>query len=145
MSYTGSKAQTGAGTTLSIGATPTLIGEVKNIKLNGRKFDTDDVTNMSSTVKEFIATMMDPGEVSFDFNRVSSDAGQVALEAAFSAGSLSAFTIQLPKAPSQTTTGDKYAFSALVTECDYSFETTKADAGSAKLKISGTIVETIGT
>jgi hypothetical protein len=145
MSYTGSKAITGAGTTISIGTTPTLIGEVKNVKINGRKFDTDDVTNMSSTQKEFIATILDEGEISFDFNRVSTDAGQMALEAAFVAGTTNPFTVQLPKTSAQTTAGDKYTFNALITECNYSFEVTKADAGDCKLKISGLLTMIAGS
>jgi hypothetical protein len=145
MSYNGSKAVTGAGSTLSIGTTPVLIGEITSLKLSGRKFGTDNATNMSSTVEEFIATIADMGEWACDFNRVSSDAGQIALEAAFAAGQLNPFTIQLEKTPTQTTSGDSYTFKALITECDYSFEPTKKQVGSCKLKISGGLTPVTGS
>lgn len=146
MSYTKSAAITGAGTILSIGTVPTPVAEIKTIKLSGRKWDTDDVTNMSSPgYKEFIATIIDPGEFALEGNRVSSDLGQVAMEAAFAAGNLNPFTVQLPKTSAQTTKGDAYTFSALVTEIDYNFETSKADSFSAKLKVSGAVLLVAGS
>ena len=145
MSYNGSKAITGAGSILSIGSVPTAVGEIIDIKLSGRKWDTDDVTNMNSTMKEFISAIADPGEWSCTFNRVSADAGQVALEAAFASGVVTAFVIQLPKTAAQTTKGDSYTFNALVTEVNYSFEPTKADKGDCKLKVSGPITPVAGS
>jgi hypothetical protein len=146
MAYTKSAAITGAGTILSIGATPTPVAEIKSIKVSGRKWDTDDVTNMSSPgYKEFISTIIDPGEWALEGNRVSGDAGQAAMEAAFASGALTAFTVQLPVAGAQKTKGDCYTFNALVTEIDYSFETTKADSMSCKLKVSGAITLAVGS
>jgi hypothetical protein len=145
--YTGSKGQVGLGTILSIGSTPTVVGEVKSLKLNGRKWDTDDSTNMQSLAKEFISTIQDPGEWDIDFTRVSNDVGQIALEAAFASGAITTFTIQLPvnTKAGQSTTGDKFAFNALVTEVPYNFETTKIDSGSCKLKMSGPMTITVGS
>jgi hypothetical protein len=145
--YTGTKGQVGLGTILSIGATPTVVGEVKSLKLNGRKWDTDDATNMQSLAKEFINTIQDPGEWDIDFTRVSGDAGQVLLETSFVSGALTAFAIQLPinTKAGQSTTGDKFAFNALVTEVPYNFETTKIDTGSCKLKMSGPMTITVGS
>jgi len=149
MTYNGTKGQVGLGTILSIGSgsTPAVVGEVKSLKLNGRKWDTDDATNMQSLAKEFVSTIQDPGEWDIDFTRVPSDVGQTALEAAFASGAITAFTIQLPvniKA-GQSTTGDKFSFNALVTEVPYTFETTKIDAGSCKLKMSGPMTVTLGS
>jgi hypothetical protein len=145
--YTGSKGQVGLRTILSIGSTPTVVGEVKSLKLNGRKWDTDDSTNMQSLAKEFISTIQDPGEWDIDFTRVSNDVGQIALEAAFASGAITTFTIQLPvnTKAGQSTTGDKFAFNALVTEVPYNFETTKIDSGSCKLKMSGPMTITVGS
>lgn len=145
MAYTGSKGLTGLGTLLQIGSTPTTIGEVKSLKLSGRKWDVDDATNFQSTNKEFVAAISDLGEWAVEGTRVAADAGQVALEAAFASGAPTPFVVQLPKASGQSTSGDKYSFSALVQELDYSFEPAKIDAFSCKLKISGAIAFTPGT
>lgn len=144
MPYTTSKADTGLGSILAIGATPTTVGEVKSMKLSGRKWDTDDVTNMQSTQKEFITSIQDTGEWAIDGNKISGDAGQVLVETAFASGALTAFTVTLAKAPGQVTTGDKYTFSALVTENDASFELSKANTFSLKLKVSGTMTFVAG-
>ena len=132
--------ETSAGTALQ----STVVGEVKSIKLSGRKWDTDDVTNMQSGMKEFVNAIADPGEWSLGFSRVSADNGQVLLESCFGSGAITPFLIILKKSSSQNTIGDIYSFKALVTEVNYSFEPTKADAGDAKLKISGVITPTAG-
>jgi hypothetical protein len=69
------------------------------------------------------------------------------LEAAFASGAITTFTIQLPvnTKAGQSTTGDKFAFNALVTEVPYNFETTKIDSGSCKLKMSGPMTITVGS
>lgn len=144
MAYTGSKADNGLGSTLGIGAVPTMVGEIKSMKLSGRKWDTDDVTNMNSVTKEFISSIQDTGEWAIEGNKVTSDAGQLAVETAFASGALTSFTITIAKAPGQLTTGDKWVVNALITECDYSFETAKANTFSMKLKCSGAMVFTAG-
>lgn len=145
MSYTKSQAQYGRGTILAIGTTPITVAEVKTIKLSGRKWDTEDTTNLQSSAKEFLASIMDQGEWDIAGNRVSNDAGQIAMEAAFGSGALTNFTITLPKSGAQTTTGDVYGFSAVVVECDYAIDVLKAIDFTAKLKISGVMTMTAGT
>lgn len=145
MAYTGTKAQTGLGTTIGIGATPTIIGESITLSLSGDKWDTADTTNLQSLGKEFINTIQDGGEWSVEGSRVSSDAGQIAVETAFASGAISSFTIQLPKAAAQSTTGDKYIFNALIQERDFKIEPTKNITFSLKLKVSGLMAMTPGT
>jgi hypothetical protein len=141
VTYSNSQAQAGRGTQLSIGATPTLIGEVRSISRSGNGWETADVTNFESGIsQEFISTILNNGELKVVCNRVSTDAGQVLLEAAYegsSAGVLQAFVLQLLKSPAQTTTGDKYAFNALVQSVGMSIETTKEIAADITLKCSG--------
>ena len=143
MSYTGSKAVSGQLTSLSIGATPTLIGEISEITQSGRQMTTEPTTNLQSTAKEFVGTIMDNGSVEFTFNRVASDAGQLAVEAALVGGVPVAFTLQEPKG-SFTTTGPKATFNALVTETNLSWAS-KVIAGKVKLLLSGGITWTPGT
>src|SRR5471030_1144504 len=111
MAYTGSKAVAGLGTTLSIGAAPTLVGEISDISQSGRQNKTDSVTNLESVAEEFIGTLQSPGSWDVTFNRIAGDAGQLAMETAFATLALAAFVIQEPKG-SFATAGPKWAFNA---------------------------------
>ncbi len=145
MAYAGSQAQSGRGSTLSIGATPTLIGEVKSVPFTSGKWQTADVTNFESgNDAEFITTIRDNGTVTLEGNRVSSDAGQTAVETAYDSGAIAAFTLQLPKTASQVTNGDKYTFNALVIGRDFTVDTTKEIDWKVELKISGAVTFTAG-
>lgn len=146
MTYTASAAQAGRGSTLSIGGTPTMIGELSDVPFNRGKWQTADVTNFESgSDAEFISTIRKPGTVTLKGNRVSSDAGQIAVEAAYQSGALVAFTLQLPKTPAQTSSGDKYTFSALVLGSDFDVKTTEAIEFSIELQISGAVTLTVGS
>jgi hypothetical protein len=91
---------------------------ILEVKKTGIKNTWDKVerTNFNSGIlKEFGKTMLDGGTVSLAGGRVSSDAGQAALNAAFLDGN-NAYKFQLtyPLAPGQTTTPDTETFNALV-------------------------------
>ena len=144
--YTGSQAQSGRGTVISIGATPTAIGEVSDFPLNRNKWETVDVTNFSSgSDGEFIATIRKPATITMKGNRVVADAGQMAAEVAYQSGATTAFTVQLPKTAAQNTSGDKYAFSAIVLSVDFSITPTKQIEFSIDLQVSGVITLTPGS
>ena len=147
MAYSGSKAQTGQGTTLSIGATPTLVGEITSgPKGTGRKNNTTDVTNLDSTAEEFKGTIPSSGSWEIEFSRVGDDAGQTAMETAFAAASTESFAIQFPKTAAQTTSGDKITFDAVIEQLNYSVNGPKdVIKGSATLKVSGPLTITPGT
>jgi hypothetical protein len=152
--YTGSKSQVLRGSTFSIGAltgttseTFTVIGEVTKYAFSGAKRTVLDSTNMQSgQIMEKLDAIADNGQVKVTYNRVSSDAGQVALIAAFNAGGKWDFTIQLPKTQAQTTTGDLYAFSAIISGGpEFDGEVNAIAQESATLDISGPITFTAGT
>lgn len=150
MSYTKSQAGIGLGSILSIGsagATPTFttVGEIKTINQSGRQVSTEDTTNLQSSAKEFIPTLVDSGTWDISGNRIGTDVGQIAMEAAFSSLALLPFTIQLPKQGSQTTKGDLFTFNALVQEANYSVAVDKAVTFTAKLKVSGAMTITPGS
>ena len=145
MAYTGSQAQAGRGSTLGIGTTPTLIGEITDLPVNRGKWETKEVTNLDSgSDAEFISTIRKPGTVTFKGNRVASDAGQTAVEAAYQSGALASFTITLPKTATQTS-GDTITFKALVIGSDFSISPTQEIAFSIDLQISGATTVTPGT
>jgi hypothetical protein len=143
-----SKSQAGRGTVIAIGVTPTTIGEVKNIKRSGNEWKTEDVSNMSTSTRstEKLATILEQGKVELSGNRVSSDAGQVALDAAFETGLASSFLITLPKTATQTTAGDTYAFSAIVlSNAPSDLDVTKTIQFGASLEITGDVTFTPAT
>jgi hypothetical protein len=153
MAYTGSKAQAGRGSQLFVGGVSgagapvtTLVGEVKSAGVSGAQWATEDVSNFESGADiEFGTTMRDNGTMDLMGNRVSSDAGQIAIEAAFGTGSKYDWKLQLPLAPGQSTTGDIYTFSALVVSREFPIETTKIIPFTVKLKISGPVTLTVGS
>lgn len=146
MSYTGSKAQAGRGSTIGIGATPTLIGEVTDLPLTGGKWDFVDTTNLDSgNDSEMLSTVRKAPTVTIKGNRVVADAGQVAVETAWETGALSSFTVTLPKTSGQTVSGDKYVFSAYVASYDFSISPTAKIDFSMELQLSGARVFTAGS
>ena len=146
MTYTGSQAIAGRGSVLSVGATPTVVGEIKSASISGNSWGTADVTNFQSGAdQEFITTIRNNGELKLMGNRVSADAGQVIVEAGYASGAILAFTLQLPKSQTQTTSGDKYAFNALVQSRSFDADVSKEISWQVSLKISGAVVFTVGT
>lgn len=146
MTYSGSQAIAGRGSSLSIGGTPTLIGEIRSCTPSGNAWGTEDVTNFQSGPdQEFITTIRNNGQFKVAGNRVSTDAGQVLVEAAYASGAINSFTLQLPKQGSQTTNGDKYVFNALVETRDFAVEYNKEISWTLSLKVSGAVAYTAGT
>lgn len=156
MSYTGSRAQAGRGSTLAIGPltgsggaeTYVTIGEIKSSGISGAQWNTEDVSNFQSGAdSEFITTMRDNGTIDISGNRVTSDAGQTAVETAFASGLKYDFKLTLPinTQAGQSLAGDAYTFSALVQSRDISVDTSKAIGWNIKLKISGPVSLTVGS
>lgn len=122
MSYSGTQAQSPLGGQLAIntasGSVPTwtVISEVKDAQWASRVNKTADATNLASTAEEFIATLPSSGTLEVTCNRVSSDTGQLAVEASWRARTLKQYQLTYPKTPSQSVSGDVYVFTALVEE-----------------------------
>jgi hypothetical protein len=137
--YTGTKAQTGAGTELAIGATPgVIIGELADFPLSRPKWETADVTNFQSGKDaEYITTIRKASTLTLKGNRVGDDAGQVAVETAYQSGEPVPFLATLPKSDAQTTAGDTFTFNALVLGFDFSITPTKQIDFSVDLQLTG--------
>ena len=144
-SYTGTKAQSGLGSTLAIGATPTTIGEISSFSYTGAQWGTADASNFQSVAREWVNTLKDNGELKLSGARVSGDAGQLAVEAAFASGAITAFVMTLPKTSTQTSSGDSYAFNALVVSREFDVDITKIINWSVTLKISDGMTLTPGS
>lgn len=153
MSYTGTLAQSGLGTVFAINTsdtsspTWTTIGEIINAPQSGRVAKTADATNLESLAAEFITTLVDSGNFELTVNRVAGDAGQLALETAFEGLLTKSFQITLPLSTTQVSTGDEYAFKAVVEEFDNISEIApdKAIHSKIRLKVSGKITFTAGS
>lgn len=155
MAYTGTQAQVARGSVFSIGTqagfpagtqafaageTFNVVGEVISGKFTGSKKDTVDATNMESGgYHEMVDTgMVSYGSLEITVNRVGSDAGQTAMNAAFLATGPFDFTVQLPLAKGQTTKGDLLSFCGIVsTGGDMDLVTNKQVELTYKIEITG--------
>jgi hypothetical protein len=139
-----SKAQIlGSGCVLSIGGptggtdTYVAIGELNDYQFDGQKRSTTTNTNFDSgNTVQYLGTLLDYGTLSGTYNRVSTNTGQLALIAAQASGAAYDFKLQLlPNAlAGQTTTGDSYVVSGIVTECD-AFDISQTKVSMAKFTI----------
>ena len=153
MPYAGSQAQTGAGTIFEIGtisspSTYTVIDEAAEITPAGNSNAFDEVTNLQSGAKEFIATLSDPGTFSFSMNRVPGNTGpgQAALITSFNNLTTLPYRVTFKKGVSQTTTGDKITFLASVESLPYgAISPAKAVKLNCTLKVSGPFTFTPGS
>lgn len=102
-----SKAYSGQGLTVKIGTfdavtTPAAadvfleIGEVNDVDLPTPTADTIDVTHLKSTVKEFIAGLIDGGQAALNCNFINDDLGQLECREALTARQLRNFRFTFP-------------------------------------------------
>jgi hypothetical protein len=152
-----SKAQIlGAGCTLSIlgqtgvtpAGTPVPIGELTDFKFSSIKRATTTNTNFDSgqTVQK-LGTTLDLGSLTGTYNRVSNNAGQLALIAANANGAAYDFQLQLEPnlLAGQTTTGDLYKVSGIVTEAG-AFDLSQTKVSSCQFTIDlNSVVFTAGS
>jgi predicted secreted protein len=129
-----STAEAAYGTTIAYtdGAAET-IGEVTNISGLSLAVDTIDVTSHDSdnAYKEFVAGLIEPGEVTIEGNHIPADTGQVAILTHLNARTVRALLITYPDA-------SNWAFSAACTA--YSAADAAVDGKlsfSATFKVSG--------
>jgi hypothetical protein len=141
-----SKAQIlGAGCTLSIlGQTGVLpagtavpVGELTDFKFSSIKRATTTNTNFDSgqTVQK-LGTTLDLGSLTGTYNRVSTNLGQLALIAANANGAAYDFQLQLEPnlLAGQTTTGDLYKVSGIVSEAG-AFDLSQTKVSSCQFTI----------
>lgn len=140
MSYVNSQAFAGRGTILQIGSgssspyTFTTLAEMKKIQFSGSKYDLADVTNMQSgNFREWLPTLADSGEISFEGNLIPGDESQQNLIALFNAATLVPVQVVLPNALGT------FAFNAYVQSIDRDLPIDKEATISGKLKITGIV------
>lgn len=138
-----SKAFAPRGTQLEHGdtATPpnyTTIAEITKIDITGSKADVPDVTNMDSPTayREFLATLIDAGEINIECNFVPGNAPQQVLEADFSAQVNAPYRIVLPNSLGEAT------FNGFVVSRDFAIPIDKQATRTVKIKITGPMTTT---
>lgn len=72
------------------------IGEITDVDPPSPTRDTIDVTHLKSTIKEFIAGLMDGGSAVLSCNFIPDDAGQLAARSALESGQLRNFRFDFP-------------------------------------------------
>lgn len=93
-------------------ATPvvwTQIKDVKSFKPSGSQVSKNDVTNLDSTAKEFVAGLVDNGDFGMSVNYVAGDTGQAACKTAFEASLTKSFKVVAPN-------NDTFTFSGFVSK-----------------------------
>ncbi|HZQ25269.1 MAG TPA: phage tail tube protein [Terriglobales bacterium] len=138
-----SNAFTGYGQQISIsdGGSPPVggvISEVQSVDYSGSKVDLADVTHSKSPNRrrEYKATLIDSGEVSFTANFIPSDSSQAALRTLMDAAAPVTVVHTLP-----STLGTR-SFSAIIVSLDATTPFDKEAKLSCKLKVTGPITET---
>jgi len=153
--YSGSKANIPIDTVVSIGPsasasgepTYTEIGEITAVSFSGAKRPVLSTTNMQSTFQEKLDAIPDAGQVKLTMNRVTTDAGQIALAAAFAAGGKFLFEVAEPVNAEigQTTTGNLNQFQAIISDGpSFDLDPMKSTVLTYTLDISGPITFTAG-
>ncbi len=120
------------GSTLSIDAT--VIANVISYDGFDGAAQEIDITNLSSTAKEYETGLVDNGNFGFEINVDDSDAGQTALTAAKNSGSTNEYVLTLAG-------GETRTFDALVLSLSESAGVDDVVKGSAQLKISGSVTK----
>lgn len=116
----------------------TTIAEVLKIDVTGSKADVPDVTNMDSPTayREFLATLLDAGDISFECNFVPGDTTQHTLESDFDAQVNAPYKIVLPNSLGDAT------FNGFVVSRDFALPIDKQGTRTLKIKITGAMTTT---
>lgn len=122
-------------TTLSLGASPVLIGEITSINFSGFGLSAVESTNLAATTKTFLPGIISPGTISCDFNSDGGNAGQDLIKATVT--SRTAILFAIASAEASTFSG-----SAIITGYDYKAAVDGVITGSATLQVTGALTIT---
>ena len=123
------------GTTLSLGATPTLIGEITSLNFSGFGLSAVESTNLAATTKTFLPGIISPGNISCDFNSDGGNAGQDLIKSTVTARTSIAFAIASAE-------GSTFSGSCIITGYDYKAAVDGVITGSATLQVTGALTIT---
>jgi predicted secreted protein len=134
---------------VTVGTSPvvvTPIGQLRTAKRSGSKTRILDITNTDSPrigsgliYEETLPTQISPGDIDFTGIMNPDDPSQILLQTLQDAGSLNAWTIELPNEAGH------WAFNAYVSELSFDIDYSKEISFSGKLSCSGSVVYTSGS
>lgn len=144
MTYTASQAFSPRGTHLEYQISASLgwvvAAELMQIDFSGQKLDLADVTNFQSGIfKEWLATLLDSGEVTFKGNFIPSDVTQQQMLGFFNTATRVNWGVLLPTNPSTGQTYGSFTFQAYVSSLEWGLPIDKQATVSGKLKVTGAI------
>lgn len=148
--YVSSQSFSPRGTQLLFQTSPSvgfqLLAEIKQADFSGQKLDLADVTNFQSgQFKEWLATLLDSGELSFKGNFIPGDVSQASLLGFFNSASLVAYKVILPTNPATGQPFGHFTFNAYVSTYEWGLPIDKEATISGKLKITGAITYVAGS
>ncbi len=120
------------------GASPevfTAIAEVGTITGPSQSSEFVDVTNQDSTAREFIAGLIDPGEISFSVNYIPDNTTHKAILTDFQDKSIDQYELLFPTGDAT----DKWSFAAAVTGAEVTAPIDGPIQLSVTLKVSGAV------
>lgn len=114
------------------------IAEIQQVAFSGSKVDLVDVTNTQSPNRrrEFIATLIDSGELTFSANFIPGDTSQADLRDTMDLAAAVNWLVTLPNSLGTL------AFAGIITSLDKSLDFSKEAKLTGKVKITGPITET---
>lgn len=136
-----SSALSSQGMTLGVGdgASPeafTTISEIKSIDGPGGQANEIDVTDLSSTAKEFILGLQDEGDITAEINYIPANAQHAQLRADRASGTSRNYQITFTDSPATT-----WTFAALVKGFSVSNGVDSVTGATVTLRVSGSITE----
>lgn len=144
MAYVASNSFSPRGTQLlyqqsaSIGFVP--LAEIMQADFSGQKLDLADVTNFQSGIfREYLATLLDSGDLTFKGNFIPSDASQNQLLTYFNTATRVAWELILPTNVNTGLPYGHFLFTAFVASLEWALPIDKQGQISGKLKITGGI------
>jgi len=123
------------GTTLSLGATPTLIGELTSLNFSGFGLSAVESTNLAATTKTFLPGIISPGTISCDFNSDGANTGQDLIKSTVTSRAAIAFAIA-------SADGSTFSGSSIITGYDYKAAVDGVITGSVTLQVTGALTIT---
>lgn len=139
--YNSSSALSSQGMTLGVGdgASPevfTSVAEIKSVDGPGGQANEIDVTDLSSTAKEFQLGLQDEGDITLDINYIPANTQHAQLRSDRAAGTIRNYQITFTDSPATT-----WTFAALVKGFSISNGVDGITGASVTLRVSGSITE----
>jgi hypothetical protein len=128
----------------SLGYTP--ISELSQMDFSGQKLDLADVTNYEGGIfKEWLATLLDSGDITYKGNFIPSDVTQAQILEYFNTATRVEWYLQLPINPLTSLPYGHFTFNGFVSELSWQLPIDKQAMIVGKIKITGAITYTSGS